>query len=87
MKELLFPHFKKICIFGCAGSLLLLRWFFSSWGERGLLSVAVRRLLVVVASRVAEHGLQSCSSWALEHRLEHVARGLSCFEACGVFPD
>ena len=30
---------------------------FSSWGERGLLFVAVRRLLIAVASLVAEHEL------------------------------
>ena len=30
---------------------------FSSCGERGLLFVEVRRLLIVVASLVAEHGL------------------------------
>ena len=30
---------------------------FSSCGERGLLFIAVRRLLTVVASLVAEHGL------------------------------
>ena len=30
---------------------------FSSCGERGLLFVAVRRLLIVVASLVEEHGL------------------------------
>ena len=30
---------------------------FSSCGERGLLFVAVRGLLIVVASLVAEHGL------------------------------
>ena len=30
---------------------------FSSCGERGLLFVAVRRLLIVMASLVAEHGL------------------------------
>ena len=34
----------------CAGA-------FSSCGERGLLFVAVRGLLIVVASFVAEHGL------------------------------
>ena len=28
---------------------------FSSWGERGLLFVAVRGLLIAVASLVAEH--------------------------------
>ena len=31
---------------------------FSSCGERGLLFVAVRGLLIAVASLVAEHGLQ-----------------------------
>ena len=30
---------------------------FSSCGERGLLFVALRRLLIAVASLVAEHGL------------------------------
>ena len=30
---------------------------FSSCGERGLLFVVVRRLLIAVASLVAEHGL------------------------------
>ena len=32
-------------------------WAFSSCSERGLLFVAVRGLLIVVASLVAEHGL------------------------------
>ena len=30
---------------------------FSSWGEQGLLFLAVRGLLIAVASLVAEHGL------------------------------
>ena len=50
---------KFIClffIFGCVGSLLLCVGF-SSCGERGLLFVAVRGRLIVVASLVAEHGL------------------------------
>ena len=37
-----------------------LHWFsraFSSCGERGLLFLAVHRLLIVVASLVVEHGL------------------------------
>ena len=55
---------------------------FSSGREQGLLFVAVRGLLIVVASLVEEHGLQapglqqlwragfsSCSSWILERRL------------------
>ena len=49
---------------------------FSSCGERGLLFVAVRGLLIVVASLVVVRAsvvvacrLSSCSSRALEHRL------------------
>ena len=34
-------------------------WTFSSCGERGLLFVAVRGLLIAVASLVVEHGLQA----------------------------
>ena len=49
--------FIYLFIFGCVGSLLLCAWAFSSCGERGLLFVAVRRLLIAVASLVAEHGL------------------------------
>ena len=54
----------------------------SSCGERGRLFVAVRGLLIAVASLVVEHGLQrawasvdaagglsSCGPWALERRL------------------
>ena len=57
-------------------------WAFSSCGDGGSSLVAVPRLLIVVASLVAEHrlwgpqasavaapGLSSCSSPALEHRL------------------
>ena len=60
-------------------------WVFSSCGERGLLFVVVRGLLIVVASLVAEHallgarasvvvacGLRSCGTWAsvvVAHRL------------------
>ena len=33
------------------------RWLFSSCGERGLLFVVVRGLLIAVASLVMEHGL------------------------------
>ena len=51
---------------------------FSSCGERGLLFIVVRTLLIAVASRcgldaqasvVVARGLSSCGSWALEHRL------------------
>ena len=56
-------------------------WASSSCSERGLLFVAVCRLLIVVASRcraraigarasvVVARGLSSCGSWALERRL------------------
>ena len=42
--------------FGCVG-LRCCVWAFTSCSERGLLFVAVRGLLAVVASLVAEHGL------------------------------
>ena len=49
-------------------------WAFSSCGEWGLLFVAVRGLLIVVASLVVERGprhvgFSSCGLWALEFRL------------------
>ena len=44
-------------IFGCVGYSLLRAQAFSSCGQWGLLFVAVRGLLTVVASLVAEHGL------------------------------
>ena len=45
--------------FGCAGSLLLFVWAFSNCSEQGLLFIVVHRLLIVVASLVAEHRLQA----------------------------
>ena len=39
-------------------------WAFSSCGEQGLLFVAVRGLLTVVASLVAEYRLSSCGARA-----------------------
>ena len=44
-------------IFGCALGLCCCTWAFSSCGERGLLFIAVHRLLIAVASLVAEHRL------------------------------
>ena len=57
-------------------------WAFSSCSEQGLLFIAMHRLLIAVASLVAEHGalgaqasvvvahgLSSCGSRALERRL------------------
>ena len=59
-------------------------WAFSSCGDGGSSLVAVPRLLIPVASLVAEHwlwgpqasvvaapGLSSCSSQALEHRISN----------------
>ena len=42
--------------------------------------MAVHRLLTAVAPPVAEHGLQSLGSAV-------VVCGLTCYEACGIFPD
>ena len=53
-----------IYLFVAALGLRCCAWTFSSSGERGLLFVAVSRLLIVVASLVAEHGLSSCGTWA-----------------------
>ena len=54
---LLFKNFliHFICLFILAA--LGLCWAFSSCGKQGLLFVAVRGLLIAVASLVAEHGL------------------------------
>ena len=49
--------FIYLFIYGCVGVCCCCARAFSSCGERGLLFVAVRGLLVVVASVVAEHGL------------------------------
>ena len=50
---------------------------FSSCGERGLLFVAVRGLLIAVASPAVEHGLQARGLLLLHHvGSAVVARGL-----------
>ena len=48
---------KFIYLFLAALGLRCCTWAFSSSGEWGLLFIAVRGLLVAVASLVAEHGL------------------------------
>ena len=58
--------------FGCSGSLLL---------HAGLSLVVVHRLLIVVASLVAEYGFHGV--WASVV----AAFTLSCPVACGIFPD
>ena len=66
--------FKKIfvIIFGCGGSSLL-RELFSGCGKQGLFLIAVCRLLIAVASLVAEHGLQGTQASVA------VAPGLSSY--------
>ena len=76
----LFPFF--YFLFLAALGLRCSAWAFSSCGERGLLFIAVRRLLIVMAfsccgaralgaqaSVVVARGLSSCGPWALERRL------------------
>ena len=53
-----FKNFLKTNLFLAALGLRCCARVFSSCGERWLLFVAVRGLLIVVASLVAEHGLQ-----------------------------
>ena len=48
---------KFIYLFLAALGLCCCMWAFSSCGEQGLLFIAVRGLLIVVASLAAEHGL------------------------------
>ena len=60
------------------------KWAFSSRGELGLLFIAVLGLLIVVASLVAEHGLQAHGLHQLQHTGSVVAaRRLSCSAALG----
>ena len=49
--------------------------------------VAEYRLQSAQASVVAAHGLSSCGSQALEHRLSSCGHRLICSTACGIFPD
>ena len=71
--------FIHLFISGCVGSSLLCPCLVVVRG--GVLIVAVRGLLIAVASLVAEHkgsrraGFSSCGA------------GLSCSAACGIFPD
>ena len=60
---------KFICLFLAALGLRCCAQAFPSCSELGLLFVTVRGLLTVVASLVAERGLSSCGSRALECRL------------------
>ena len=71
---------------------------FSSCGKRGLLFVAMRGLLIAVASLVARStgsgrvGFSSCGSWALEHGLNscgawaYLLRGMWALPGPGLEP-
>ena len=80
-------HISNLCIFIYLFLILAVLglcccvWAFSSCGEWGLLFVAVRGLLIAVASLVAEHGLSA------RRLLVVVAHRLGCSGACGIFPD
>ena len=84
--NLSFFSFKKfinlfICLFLAALGLRCCAQAFSSCSEQGLLFVVVHRLLIAVASLVAEHGLQACGLQQLQHAVSVlVACGLS---SCG----
>ena len=83
-----------ICLFicGCAGSALLHR-FFSCCVKWSLFSNCGKKLLMPVASLVAEHRLQDArASVAAAPGLLNTGsvlgvRGLSCPTTCGIFPD
>ena len=59
ISSLVFSPFQKIylLLFLAALGLCCCAWAFSSCGEQGLLFIAVRGLLIAVASFVVEHGL------------------------------
>ena len=58
---IIFLFYKFIYLFLAALGLCCCMWTFSSCGERGLLFVAVRRLLIAVASRC---GARALGVWA-----------------------
>ena len=67
-----------MCLFLAVLGLHCCVWAFSSRSERGL---PVQGLLVVVASLIADHGLQGMEPSVVG------AYGLSCPVAYGIFPD
>ena len=73
-------------IFGCTGFQLLQVGCLQLW--RGLLFLAMHRLLTALASLVAEYGLQSVQASVVVAYSSGVASyGFSCPEACGIFLD
>ena len=86
---------KFIYLFLAASGLRCCVWAFSSCGKWGLLFVAVRGLLTVVASHCRARALGVWASLAVARRLQQlwrtgsvvVARRLNCSAARGIFPD
>ena len=95
-----FLSFLKFYLFLVVLGLHCCAWAFSSCGERGPVFVAIHGLLIAMASLVVEHRLsahglqylQRTDSIAVARLLSSlgsvvVVCGLSCSEACGIFPD
>ena len=72
--------FSKIYLLLAALGLHCFARAFSSCGERALLFVAVRGLLIVMASRCAAQASGVQASLVVAHRL-------TCSAACGIFLD
>ena len=91
--------FIYLSIFDCAGSSLLSGIFFScsEWGQLsscgawashwGGPHIAEHDLRGIQALAVSACGLSSCSSRALEHRVNSCGAGFSCFVAHGILLD
>ena len=89
----------RMCLFAVALGLRCCAPALSGCGKQGLLSVAVRGLLVGVASPVAEHGLSahkaavgaarglSCVAVGPYSAGSEVVHRLSCSSAGGILPD
>ena len=74
-------------IFGCPGSYCCTRAF-SSCGKWELLFLAVSGILIAVASLISEHRLWvRVLQWFWHIGSVVVEYGLTCFSACGNFPD
>ena len=84
----------------CPAGSSLLNGLYSSWGEWGPLSIALRGCLIAAASLVTERvlsgawdsvvaargpGRRNCQ--ALEHRFSSAVHGCNCSRARRIFPD
>ena len=97
---MLLKIFKLSVYFWPCCILVALCGFFSGCGDQGLLFVEVHRLLMVLASLVAEHRVKGArASVVVAHRLSSCDSGLwstgfiavaqrpGCSKACGIFLD